>query len=64
MLQDMELDDQSKRILTRIVVLHEHIDRLHEHHPAPMPPRMQQIVDMFERKILCEVKKLKNLNKQ
>ena len=62
MLQDMDLNEQSKRILTRIVVLHEHIDELRERFPEPMPPRMQKIIEMFEQKIMHEVKKLKELN--
>ena len=57
----MDLDEQTKRILAQIVVLSEHIDKLDERFPDPKSPRVQAIVDMFERKILNEIKKLKEL---
>lgn len=57
----IKFDEQTKRILAYIVVLNEHIDKLDERYPDPKSPRVQAIVDMFERKILHEIKKLKNL---
>lgn len=51
----------SERIWAKIVVLLDTIEDIKDRYPKPRTPQQQDIIDMFERQIVNETKKLKEL---
>lgn len=51
--------NKSKRILTKILVLYEHLDRLMDI-PKPRPNNVNMLIDAVHEKIEQEKKKLRN----
>ena len=57
-------NDDSKEILAKIITLYDHIDSINAKFPRPRSHRIDDIVEAFERRILVETKKLKELEKK
>ena len=55
----MKLDKEIKLILSRIVVLHEYMNKISERYPDEMPIEVQRIMNIFEDKLMKQVKLLK-----
>jgi hypothetical protein len=56
-------DEDSREILAKIITLYDHIDALNKKFPRPRHSRVDDIIEAFERRILVETKKLKDLKK-
>ena len=56
-------DDDTKDILAKIVVLYDYIDSLKHKFPSPRPSRVEVIITAFERRVLAETEKLKDIEK-
>ena len=56
-------DEESKEILAKIIIIYDHIDALEVKYPRPRHSRIDDIIEAFERRILVETKKLKDLKK-
>ena len=56
-------DDESKEILAKIFILYDNIDALKGKYPRPRHSRIDDIIEAFERRILVETKKLRDLKK-
>lgn len=54
-------NEESKKILARIMILYKHMDKIKERFPKPRRTDIQDIISMFEQKILNETDKLRRL---
>lgn len=55
------MNGKAKRIWAKIVVMFENVEKYKDRYPKPRTPQQQDIIDMFERQIVNETKKLKEL---
>ena len=55
------MNRKAERIWARIVVLFDAVEQIKEKHPEPRTNRWQDIIRVFEQRILTETKKLKEL---
>ena len=58
---NIHMNRRAERIWAKIVVMFENLERYKECHPEPRTRQQQDIIDMFERQIVNETKKLKEL---
>lgn len=54
-------NSDARRCWAKIVVLSDHIDRLCEQYPSPRPPRVSDLIRMFESRMAREIQKLKHM---
>ena len=55
------MNREAERIWARIVVLFDAVEEIKEKHPEPRTNRWQDIIRVFEQRIMIETKKLKEL---